>query len=144
MLIFKSFVMREQELRKKLRKIEAVFSSSNHSGERGAAKGAMERIKRSLSDIENAKYKEEVEFRFSLPNAWNRKLFISLCRKHKLRVYRYSNQRVSSVMIKAQKNFVEEILSPEFEALTEALEEYISPIIEKIIREEICNGHAKA
>lgn len=129
--------MIEQKLREKLRKIEAVFSGSNHSGEMVAAQGAMARIKNNLSKLESSKEQEELEFRFSLPNDWNRKLFISLCQKHKVRVYRYSNQRFSSVMIKASECFVNEVLSPEFNALTAVLKEYISPIIETIIREEI-------
>ena len=42
-----------------------------------------------------------------------------------------------TILIKAPKSFVEDVLWPEFEELSAALVAYLSEITEKLIREEV-------
>ncbi|MCC7542739.1 MAG: hypothetical protein IT379_41370, partial [Deltaproteobacteria bacterium] len=47
----------------------------------------------------------EVEYRYSLPDPWKRKLFVALCRRYGLKPYREYGQRRSSVMVRAPQTF---------------------------------------
>lgn len=76
----------EQEIREKLRKIEALFAGAATPGERDAAEAARERIQQRLRDYERTQRPEE--WRFSLENPWSRKLFIALARRYGLSPYR--------------------------------------------------------
>lgn len=127
--------MKEHDLREKLKKIEALFSSTNISGEKYAAAEAIKRIKEKLTKFE--KEESALEYRFSLPDRWSRQLFIALCRRYGLKPYRHYGQRQSSIMLKAPKTFINDILSPEFQALNGALVAYLNEITEKLIKEEI-------
>lgn len=125
----------EKELREKLRKIEALFSGGSTDGEKDAAKEAKKRIVERLKLIQ--KREKSVEVRVPIPDRWSRQLFVALCRRYGLKPYRYARQRTTSVMVKAPKSFLNDILWPEFQALNGALNDYLSSATEKIIREEI-------
>ena len=70
----------EQELRQKLRKIEALFAGAATKGERLAAGAAAERIRDRLDQA--AAEEEEIEMKFSISDAWSRQLFVALCRRY--------------------------------------------------------------
>lgn len=125
----------ESELRDKLRKIEALFSGTRNHGEKAAAFEAMKRIKERLK-ASNA-IEAPIEVRCSLQDTWSRQLFIALCRRYGFEPYRRARQRNSSVMVKAPKSFIDEVLWPEYQALNGALVSYLREITEKIIKEEI-------
>ena len=91
----------EQELREKLRKIAALFEGATTGGERDAAAAALSRVRTALSAAE--KTEQSVEFSFRLPDRWNRRLFLALCRRYGLRPYRYPRQRHSTVWSGPQK-----------------------------------------
>jgi hypothetical protein len=125
----------EQQLRDKLRKITALFEGATTPGERQAAAAAMERIRRAL----NAVFKTEPlpEIRFSLPDQWQRRLFLALCRRYGIKPYRYKGQRYSTVMVRAPQSFIDDTLWPEYLALQRALNAYLNEATERIIREEV-------
>ena len=125
----------EQLLREKLRKIEALFSGAATEGERIAAGAAAERIRDRLG-LAVGKEKE-IEMKFSISDMWSRQLFVALCRRYSLRPFRYRRMHRQSIIIRAPKSFVEQVLWPEFEELSAALTAYLSEITEKIIREEV-------
>jgi hypothetical protein len=125
----------ESELRDKLRKIEALFSGTRNHGEKVAAFEAMKRIKEKLK-ASNA-IEHPIEVRCSLQDTWSRQLFIALCRRYGLEPYRRARQRNSSVMVKAPKSFIDDVLWPEYQALNGALVSYLREITQKIIKEEI-------
>lgn len=127
--------MQEHDLREKLKKIEALFSSTNISGEKYAAAEAIKRIKEKLEKFQ--KEEPALEYRFSLHDRWSRQLFIALCRRYGLEPYNYYGQRRSTIMLKAPKTFINDILSPEFHTLNDALVAYLGEITEKLIKEEI-------
>lgn len=125
----------EEELRAKLRKIEALFSNGATDGERGAAKAAKERIMERLNRV--IKAERSIEVRITLNDPWSRQLFVALCRRYGINPYRYARQRSTTVMVKLPKSFLDDVLWPEFQALNAALVAYLSSATEKIIREEI-------
>jgi len=125
----------EQLLREKLRKIEALFAGAATQGERVAAGAAAERIRDRLGLA--AGKEKEIEMKFSISDVWSRQLFVALCRRYGLRPFRYRRMHRQSIIIRAPKSFVEQVLWPEFEELSAALTAYLSEITEKVIREEV-------
>ena len=125
----------EQELRQKLRKIEALFAGAATDGERIAAGAAAERIRDRLGLA--ARKEKQIEVKFSISDTWSRQLFVALCRRYGLRPFRYRRMHRQTIIIKAPKIFVEQVLWPEFEELDAALVAYLSEITEKVIREEV-------
>ena len=125
----------EQLLREKLRKIEALFAGAATEGERVAAGAAVERIRDRLGHA--AGKEKQIEVKFSISDTWSRQLFVALCRRYGLRPFRYRRMHRQTIIIKARKSFVEQVLWPEFEELDAALIAYLSEITEKVIREEV-------
>jgi hypothetical protein len=114
----------EQSLREKLRKIEALFAGAGTEGEKVAAGAAAERIRDRLSQA--AGKEKEIEVKFSISDVWSRQLFVALCRRCGLRPFRYRRMHRQSIIIRAPKSFVEQVLWPEFEELSAALTSYLS------------------
>jgi hypothetical protein len=122
-------------LRDKLRKIEALFAGAATPGEKAAAGAAAERIRQRLGEA--AGKEKPVELKFSIPDVWSRQLFIALCRRYGLRPYRNARMHRQSIMLKAPKSFMEQVLWPEFQELNSALVAYLLEITERVIREEV-------
>jgi len=130
----------EPDLVEKLKRIEALFARAGTEGERIAAGTAIDRIK---NRIEACKQVDPpVEYKFSLNNAWSRRLFIALLRRYGIEPYRLYRQRHTTVMANVSKSFVDETLWPEFTALNKALQEYLDEITSNIISETIFSGNA--
>ncbi len=125
----------EQSLREKLRKIEALFAGAATEGEKVAAGTAAERIRDRLGQA--ADKEKEIEVKFSISDVWARQLFVALCRRYGLRPFRYRRMHRQTIIIRAPKSFVEQVLWPEFEELSAALTAYLSEITERMIREEV-------
>jgi len=125
----------EGTLLEKLRKIEALHAGTNVDGEREAARRAAERIRARLSELRDRE--QDIEYRYSLPDPWKRKLFLALCRRYGLRPYREHGQRRSSVMLRAPKTFQERTLWPEFLALSNELHAHLDDLTDRVIREAI-------
>ncbi len=120
----------EQRLIEKLRRIEALFSRTPSAGERAAAQEAARRLQNRLESIREA---EPVEFKFSLPDAWSKALFIALLRRHGLAPYRYSGQRRNTVMARAPKDLIDQEIWPEFQELEKTLHSYLSEVTKRVI-----------
>jgi hypothetical protein len=132
----------EDELRAKLRKIEALFSGAKTDGERAAAGAALERIRSRLE--ETGAREPQIEMRFAIHDPWSRKLFVALCRRYGLRPFRHLRMRRQSVVLRVPRTFLDETLWPEFVALNQALTEYLAEITERIIREEVFHETGEA
>ena len=125
----------EQDLREKLRKIEALFAGAATAGEKAAADAAAERIRARLRTAITGEKTEEI--RFSVPDIWSRQLFLALCRRYGISPFRYRRMHRQTVIVKAPRSFVEQTLWPEFQDLSAALSAYLAEITEKLIREEV-------
>ena len=121
-------------LRDRLRKIEALAGAGT-VGEKLAAEAALERVRARLAELQGRD--ELIQMQVSLGDQWSRQLFLALCRRYGLKPYRLHRQRRTTVMLKAPKSFIEQVLWPEFQQLDEALRRYLSKVTTRIIREEV-------
>ena len=71
-------------------------------------------------------------------------LFIALCRRYGISPFRYRRMHRQTVVVKAPRSFVEQVLWPEFHDLSAALTDYLAEITEKLIREEVHRETADA
>jgi hypothetical protein len=132
----------EDELRAKLRKIEALFSGAKTDGERSAAGAAAERIRVRLAEA--GAREAAVEMRFALHDPWSRKLFVALARRYGLRPYRLPRMKRQSVVLRVPQSFIETVLWPEFQELNGALTQYLYEVTDRLIREEVHADTAEA
>src|SRR3977135_2547899 len=95
----------EAQLREKLRKIEALFAGAGSAGERLAAEAARQGVRARLADL--GRSDPAIEMQFRLPDQWARRLFLALCRRYGLNPYRYRRQRLTSVMVRVPRGFVD-------------------------------------
>src|ERR1700724_3420682 len=123
----------EPQLREKLRKIEALFAGAGTAGERLAAEAALERVRARLAEL--GRRDAPVEMQFSMPDRWSRHLFVALCRRYGLAPYRYHRQRRTTVMVRAPRRFLEQVLWPEFRDLDADLQAYLHEVTLKVVRE---------
>jgi len=125
----------EEDLRLKLRKIEALFEGAGTEGEKQAAGAALERLQEKLTQAE--KEAPPIEYTFTLGDQWSRQLFVALCRRYSLKPYRYARQRHTTVMVRVPKAFVDDVLWPQHQALSKELTAYLHHATTKIISEEV-------
>jgi tRNA nucleotidyltransferase (CCA-adding enzyme) len=72
---------------------------------------------------------------------WSRRLFVALCRRYGLKPYRYRRQRLTTVVLRVPRGFVDQVLWPEFGELNQALVSYLNEVTLRVIKEEV---HADA
>ena len=125
----------EAQLREKLRKIEALFAGAGTVGERLAAEAALERVRTRLAEL--GRRDPAIEMQFSMPDQWSRRLFLALCRRYGLKPYRYRRQRLTTVVVRVPRGFVDQVLWPEFGELNQALTVYLNEVTLRVIREEV-------
>jgi hypothetical protein len=132
----------EAQLREKLRKIEALFAGAGTVGERIAAEAALERVRARLAELESRD--QSIEMQFSLPDQWSRRLFLALCRRYGLKPYRLYRQRLTTVMLRVPKRFIDQVLWPEFQELNAALMQYLNEVTTRVIRDEVHRDTSEA
>ena len=134
--------MNEARLIEKLRLIEALFSGATSEGEKVAADRARDRILERLKLWE--KEDPPIEYRFTMADMWNRKVFVALLRRYGIRPYRYSGQRYTTVMARVSKRFVDETLWPEFREISETLGSYLSNVTDRVVQQVIHQDSSEA
>lgn len=132
----------EQKLFEKLKLIERLFAGATTDGERVAAEGAMERIQERLKQCQLVD--PPVEYKFSLSDAWSRRLFVALLRRYGIKPYRYYRQRHTTVMVKIPKTFVDDTLWPEYQELNSALQGHLDEITTHVISRAIYENSSEA
>lgn len=128
-------MMIEDQLRERLRKVEALFFGAATAGEREAAGAAAERLKAKLDEA--SRRDPPVEMKFSLPDQWSVRLFIALCRRYGVRPYRYPRQRSTTIMVRAPRRFFDNVVWRQFSDLHTDLSIYFEQTTERLIREAI-------
>ena len=132
----------EVRLIEKLRLIEALFGGAATEGERDAAGRARQRILERLHRVERED--PPVEFHFSMPDMWNRKVFVALLRRYGIKPYRYTRQRHTTVMARVPRGFVDETLWPEYEQISDTLSTYLTEVTDRVVAEVIHQDHSEA
>lgn len=134
--------MTDDQLIEKLRRIEALYAATGSEGERMAAAEALERMRQRLRETEAAD--PPVEYKFTLADAWENRLFRALCRRYGLEPYRYVGQRYTTVMVRVSRRFVDETLWPQFKALAGTLTEHLEAVTTRVIAEVLQTDDAEA
>jgi len=134
--------MDESKLIERLRLIEALFAGASSEGERVAAGRAKERILERLS--RSVREQPSVEFRFSMPDLYSRRVFVALCRRYGLEPYRYRGQRHTSVMVRATREFVDGTLWPEYVKIDETLRSYLAEVTDRVVAEVLHEDRSEA
>ena len=132
----------ESDLRDRLRKIEALFAGAATAGERNAAAAALDRVRARLDEM--GRRDPAIEMQFSMTDQWSRRLFLALARRYGLQPYRYRRQRLTTVMIRVPRGFVDQVLWPEFQELNRALVHYLNEVTMRVIREEVHGDASEA
>jgi hypothetical protein len=125
----------EDELKERLRKVEALFVGAATAGERDAAGAAMERLKARLA--ETAVKDRPIELKLTLPDGWSVRLFIALCRRYGLKPYRYPRQRRTTIMVRAPKTFFDAVIWRQFNEVHADLHAYLEETTAKVISQAI-------
>ncbi|HXZ16512.1 MAG TPA: hypothetical protein VEH77_11165 [Roseiarcus sp.] len=125
----------EDELRERLRKVEALFLGASTAGEREAAGAAADRLRAKLDEMRGRD--PAIELKFSLPDRWSVQLFIALCRRYGFRPYRYPRQRATTVMVKAPQRLFDAMVWRQFNELHADLWRYFESTTERLIHEAI-------
>jgi len=129
----------EDQLRERLRKVEALFFGAATAGERDAAGAAADRLRAKLDEA--ARRDPPIEMKFTMPDQWSTRLFIALCRRYGFKPFRYLRQRYTTVMVKASPRLFEDVVWREFNDLQGDLAAYLDQTTERLIRRTI---HADA
>jgi len=125
----------EARLLEKLSRVEALWAGATTDGERMAAAAARDRIRERLDSL--SRESPPIEFRFTLPDHWARRLLLALVRRYGLDPYRRPGQRHTTVMIRAPRRFVDETLWPEFQQLHDTLHAYLHDVTERVVAQVI-------
>ena len=126
----------EEQLRERLRKVEALYFGATSAGEREAASAAAERLKAKLDAA--ARIDPPVEMKFSLPDEWSVRLFVALCRRYGVRPFRYPRQRRTTIMVRAPRRFFDAVVWRQFSELHTDLWIYFEQTTEQLIEKAVC------
>jgi hypothetical protein len=132
----------EDQLRERLRKVEALFFGAATIGERDAAGAAAERLRAKLDEA--SRRDPPVEMKFSMPDQWSARLFIALCRRYGFKPFRYARQRSTTIMVKAPRRFFDAVVWRQFSDVHTDLWRYFEETTERLIREAIHADSADA
>ena len=123
--------MDEARLIERLRAIEALYAGAATPGEKTAAGLGRERILEHLQRLQGND--PPIEYQFSMPDMWMRRVFVALLRRDGIKPYRYSRQRHTTVMARMPKKFLDHTLWPEYEEISTALTAYLSEATDRVI-----------
>lgn len=136
-----------EELIDKIRKIEALIEGAKSTGEKNAALLAKDRITKRLQEEKEI---QTSEYALYTPGTWHKKLLLAICRKYGISPYRYKRQKYTTVMVKANEKFVNNVLWKEYLEYSAHLEKLVGEITDNIISkihkeedEEIVHGRLK-
>ncbi|HHO50818.1 MAG TPA: hypothetical protein ENK18_08055 [Deltaproteobacteria bacterium] len=125
--------MDERTLIERLEEIEAKHAGL--SGPAGSPERSQTLIRDKLTEITEAH--PPIEWKFSLTDPWERKLFLALCRRYGLQPFRYTRQQRQSVMLRVPRPFVDGTLWPLFVALRQPLYDYLAHVTDRVIGEAL-------
>lgn len=120
-----------EALLERMRRVEALFARTDVPGEKAAAGRARDAI---LEQIQ--KYRQSdppIEYKFTLADAWSRRLFMALARRYGLQPFRYRGQRHTIVMLRISRSFCENVLWPEYRELADLLSTHLEQVTSQII-----------
>ncbi len=112
----------------KIKKIEALIEGATSEGEKRAAELAKKRVNQKMEDQPNM-----VEYRLYTPDYWHKKLLLAICRKYGLKPFRYHRQKYTTVMVKIEEDFLNNVVWKEYLEYSDHLEKLIEDITSDLI-----------
>lgn len=100
--------MNECDVKDKLSKLYALYHGAKTDGEKRSAVKAKARILKSINS--------SVEYKFSLNNRKNAKVFTNLLEQYEIKEYRSYKNEASTIIAKVPGFFVDNILWPEYQS----------------------------
>ena len=94
-----------------------------------------ERIRARLAELRSREV--DVELHYSLPDPWEQRLFVALCRRYNLTPFRDAGRRSSTVQVYAPAAFQKKTLWPEFLAFADELHSHLDELTTRVIREAV-------
>lgn len=120
-----------EDILEKIRKIEALILGATTDGERNAAISAKKRIIRKYPRVEIDKNTQE--YSLYTPDMWHKKLLLAICRKYGVMPYRYHRQKYTTVMVRINEKFLNDVIWKEYLEFSEQLEELVEDITDDLI-----------
>ena len=137
-----------EHLLDRIKKIEALIAGASTDGEKNAGESAKERILKKYPELEI--HKDPVEYRLSTNSQWNKKLLIAICRKYGVKPFRYHRQKYTTVMVRINTKFLNQVLWKEYEEYSKLLNKLVQEITDDLISsihkhqdEDIIHGNLK-
>ncbi len=75
----------------------------------------------------------DIELQYSLPDVWSVRIFVALCRKHRVRPYRYPRQRRTTAMVRTRQVSFERRVASEFRTLYPEVTAYFEATVNHLI-----------
>lgn len=120
-----------EDLLARIKKIESLIKGSTTEGEKTAALLAKERI---LEKYPRLKHENNLkEYSLYTQDSWHKKLLIAICRKYEVKPYRYHRQKYTTVMVRINPEFLNNVLWPEFLEYSAHLESIVEGITDDLI-----------
>ena len=80
------------------------------------------------------------EFRFTVRDTWMQVLFCALLKRYGMSAYRYKGQHKSTIMVRASKRFIDEVLQPLFIEMSRRLDEYLDEVTRNVLAQTLAPG----
>ncbi len=125
----------ESVLIEKLLKIEALYLGATTEGEKEAAQNARDKIQRKLEHYQ--KKERPIEWRLTTRSKFEKNLLRALLKRYGLRPYRYTRQKYTTVMVKATRGIINDVIWPEYQEMRKILLAHLDEVTEKIIKTAI-------
>lgn len=76
----------------------------------------------------------DIEFRCSIPDSVSQRVFGAVCLRYGLEIYA-RRRKSATICVRAPRGFVEQVLWPEFEAITSVVSRTVSAAVERVMEE---------
>jgi hypothetical protein len=119
-------------LYEKIKKIEALILGTTIEGERQAAIAAKNRLLEQVPDV-LPQHVAAMEYTLHTQDHWHKQLIRALCSKYGLETYRYHRQKYTTVMVRVNERFLNEVLWPEYQQYSKHLEALVNEITSDLI-----------
>jgi len=136
------------DLLERIKKIEALIKGATTAGEKNAAISAKDRLLKKQPNLEINQ--DLVEYSLYTQDSWHKKLLIAICRKYGVMPYRYKRQKYTTVMVRINQDFLNNVLWPEYLEYSKHLEKLVEEITDNLIsqihkheEEDIVQGRLK-
>jgi len=75
----------------------------------------------------------EVENEWTLPDPFDQRLFVALCSRYSLHVYRRPKKRTFTVVVPAPSAFMRDVFRPVFDRMSEVIDEWLVECTESVL-----------